>query len=203
MIEFLDGEMVAHTGPDLCAKALTNSTYSRACSMWESRRSTGDYSGNDNSIVRFCLAADKLAEFEGGSTAHAVEYAFDTLREMYPREFRWHTRWSIVIDTTNLRIYFKTQREPEVRWVDLEAFDLRCGRPVMMLGINEMISGDVSESFSEYDSVRNREFREAYYDQWNLTYDPAEMGQLLQHLETFPCTQERRGGVRRVAPVRR
>jgi choloylglycine hydrolase len=203
VIEFLDGEMVAHTGPELCANALTNTTYSQACSVWEPSSSTGDYSSYSNSIERFCRAAGKLTEFEGGSTAHAVEYAFETLREMYPPETRWHTQWSIVFDTTNLRAYFKTQREPELRWVDLEAFDLRCGRPVMMLGINEVESGDVTEAFSEYDSGRNRAFREAYYDQWNLTYDPEGMSQLLRHLESFPCTQSRRIGVRRMMPERR
>jgi penicillin V acylase-like amidase (Ntn superfamily) len=201
VIEFLGGEMVAYTGPDLCTAALTNSTYSYACSIWESSRSIGDYSGHDNSIVRFCRAADRLAEFREGSTAHAVHYTFETLREMYPPGLRWHTRWSIVFDTHNLRAYFKTQRKPEVRWVDLDAFDLRCGGPVMMLGINEVESGDVTGSFSEYDPERNREFREAYYDQWDLAYNPGETAQLLQYLESFPCTQARRAGGRRVVPI--
>jgi choloylglycine hydrolase len=202
VIEFLDGQMVAHTGPELCANALTNSTYSYACSLWESSRSTGDYWRYDNSIERFCRAADILTEFEGGSTAHAVGFAFETLREMYSPEIRWHTQWSIVFDTTNLRAYFKTRRELDLRWVDLEAFDLRCGAPVMMLGINEVESGNVSNAFTVYDSERNREFREAYYIQWDLAWDPVGEGQLLQHLESFPCTGARRTGVRRAAPVR-
>jgi len=199
VIEFLDGEMVAHTGPELCTNALTNTTYSYACSMWESLRSTGEYSGFDTSIVRFCRAADRLEDFDEGSTARAVDFAFETLREMYPPGIRWHTQWSIVFDTINLRAYFKTQREPEVRWVDLEAFDLRCGSPVMMLGINEVESGNVTEAFSEYDSERNRDFREAYYDQWGLVWNPAVENQLLQHVESFPCTRVRRAGGRRAA----
>lgn len=203
VIEFLDGEMVAHTGTELCATVLTNSVYSQACSLWESFRAEGDYSYFDNSIVRFCQGADILAEFVGGSTRHAVEFTFDTLREMYPPRLRRHTQWSIVFDTLNLRVYFKTRQEPELRWVDLEAFDLRCGKPVMMLGINELESGDVTEAFTAYDSERNRKFRESYYDAWNLAYDPAEMGRLLQHLESFPCAPSRRLGTRRVAPVER
>jgi len=203
VIEFLDGEMVTHSGPELCANALTNTTYSYACSIWESMRSSGDYSRYDNSIERFCRAADLLEEFEGGSTAQAVLYAFETLREMYTPQIRWHTQWSIVFDTVNLRAYFKTRREPEVRWVDLEAFDLRCGAPVMMLGINDVESGNVTEAFTEYDSERNREFRQAYYEQWDLVWNPAAESQLLRHIESFPCTGFRRAGTRRVsAPVR-
>jgi len=203
VIEFLDGEMVVHTGSELCASALTNSTYSDACWYWERLRSTHDYSLYDNSIERFCRAADILEEYDEGSTAHAVAFTFETLREMYPPRNRWHTQWSIVFDTINLRAYFKTQREPEVRWVDLEAFDLRCGRPPVMLGINEVESGDVTESFSEYDSERNREFREAYHEQWNLAYDPVGMNQLLEHMESFPCTRTRRTGMRRAVPAGR
>jgi choloylglycine hydrolase len=203
VIEFLDGEMVAHSGSELCAPALTNSVYSQACSLWESSRAVGEYSHFDNSILRFCLAADLLEEFDGGSTAYAVESAFETLREMYPLRYRRHTQWSIVFDTLKLRAYFKTRQEPEVRWVDLEAFDLRCGKPVMMLGINQVESGDVTEAFAEYDSDRNREFRESYYDAWNLAYDAVEMGRLLRHLESFPCAQSRRSGRRRIAPVGR
>lgn len=200
VVEFLDGEMVSHSGPELCARALTNTTYSHACSIWENMRSSGDCSSYDNSIERFCRAANLLVEFEGGSTAHAVNFAFDTLREMYPPEIRWHTRWTIVFDTVNLRAYFKTRREPEVRWVDLEAFDLRCGAPVMMLGIDDVASGNATGGFTEYDSERNREFRRAYYEQWDLGWDTVAENQLLRHVESFPCTQSWRVGGRRVLP---
>ena len=64
----------------------------------------------------------------------------------------------------------------------------------MMLGLNEITSGDATDSFSEYDSDRNYEFRRSYYDQWGLEYDPQEMRQMLRYLESFPCTRSRRAG---------
>jgi len=84
--------------------------------------------------------------------------------------------------------------------VDLEVFDLRCGRPLMMLGIDEVTSGDATAAFSEYDSDRNREFREAFYEHWDIEYDPAWMQQLLEEVESFPYVKTRRAGTRRQAP---
>ena len=202
IIEFLDGEMVAHSGGELCTTALTNTTYSYACEIWESMRSGGDYSGLDNSLLRFCNIADRVSAFEGGTTAEAVDFAFETLSESYPPHLRRHTRWSIVFDTLNLRAYYRTFLEPEIRWVDLAAFDPRCGRPVMMLGINEVVSGDATRAFWEYDPERNLEFREAYYERWGIDYDPAQTRELMEYVESFPCVRMRRAGERKVVAGR-
>jgi penicillin V acylase-like amidase (Ntn superfamily) len=203
VIEFLDGRMVSHTGPELCVAALTNTTYSQSCEMWERLRETRNYRSEDFSIERFCLAADRVAEFTGSSTAGAVDFAFESLRGIYRLPYNGYTRWSIVFDTLNLRAYFKTKRSPEIRWVDLEAFDLRCGCPVMMLGINEVPSGDVTGAFTDYDSDRNLEFREAYYRWWRIPFDHQDMLRLSEYLESFPCRHNRRPEGRRVMPVKR
>ena len=203
IIEFLDGRMVAHTGSDLCVAALTNSVFSDSCAVWELARSTGRYTSYDFSLERFCLAADRVVGFTGASTAGAVEFAFDSLREIYRPPYLGYTRWSIVFDIRNLRAYFRTQTNPEIRWVDLEAFDLRCGRPAMMLDINENLSGDVSDAFSEFDSDRNREFMEAYLQRWVIPYDPEALGLLLRDFEGFPCIRTRRVPSRRAIPNRR
>jgi penicillin V acylase-like amidase (Ntn superfamily) len=200
VIEFLDGRMVSHSGADLCVAALTNSVYSESCDMWEFMQSRNDYTGYGNSLERFCLAADRVEEFTGASTSGAVTYAFETLREIYRPQFRGYTRWSIVFDIQNLRAFFRTQSNPEIRWVDLEAFDLRCGRPAMMLDINEQLSGDISDAFAPYDSDRNREFREAYYTRWAIAYDPGWMQQQLDFIDAYPCIQTRRLPGRRAIP---
>jgi penicillin V acylase-like amidase (Ntn superfamily) len=202
VIEFLDGRMVATTRPNLCVAALTNSVYSDSCAMWEFMQSRNDYTGYGNSFERFCLAADRVEGFQGTSTYEAITFAFNTLLEIYRHQYRGYTRWSIVFDTQNLRAYFRTQSNREIRWVDLEEFDLRCGRPAMMLDINENLSGDVSDAFAPYDSNRTREFREAYYRRRATPYDPQEMQQLLDYVDSYPCIQTRRLTGRRANPAR-
>jgi len=200
VIEFLDGRMISHTGSDLCVAALTNSVYAESCEMWEFMQSRGDYTGYGNSLERFCLAADRVEGFQGTSTSDAIAFAFDSLREIYRQQYRGYTRWSIVFDTQNLRAYFRTQSNPEVRWVDLEAFDLRCGQPAMMLDINEQLSGDISDAFTPYDSDRNRIFMEAYYQRWAIPYEPQGLRWVQQHFDSYPCIQTRRSPGRRAIP---
>ena len=186
VIEFLDGRMVVHTGAGLCAPVLTNSVYANACETWEFLRSTGNYSQVSDSTQRFCLAADRVAAFSGTTTEAAVNYAFATLRAIY-RDASY-TRWSIVYDTANLRVYFKTQTNPAVRWVDLMAFDLRCGRPTMMLEVNADLEGDVSGEFTEYDSDVNRALMEGYLQRWGIPYDAQQLQGVVLHVEAFACT---------------
>jgi choloylglycine hydrolase len=188
VIEFLDGRMVVHTGPQLCAPVLTNSVYSTSCRLWESLRPTGNYPAGNSSIERFCLAADRVADFSGTTTEAAVSYAFDTLRGIYTGGSHTYTRWSIVFDIANLRAYFKTQTNAQIRWVDLHAFDLRCQRPALMLDMNAGLWDDVSGEFTEYDSDVNRAFMEGYFQRWGIPYTSAELSALLQHLEGYTCT---------------
>lgn len=159
----------------------------------------------DDSKRRFCRAADRIEDFQQTSTAEAVTYAFETLREVYDPDWRGFTRWRIVFDTANLRAYFETMRTPEIRWVDLDAFYPSCRAPVMMLGMDEIEeAGDVTGAFTLYDSNRNRAFREAFYQWWRIPYDPHEMTRLLEHVESYPCTHvHRRTPGRRARPIGR
>jgi penicillin V acylase-like amidase (Ntn superfamily) len=203
VVEILNGRMVVHTNDSLCAKVLTNSVFTASCDTWEMMKPIGSCESLGNSYDRFCLGADLLAGFTGATTGGAIEFAFETLREMYRGPLRRHTNWSIVFDVTNLRAYFRTTRNREIRWVDLEAFDLRCGRPAMMLDIDADLSGDISEAFAEFDSVINREFMEDCYRRNNIAYDPADMDWVLRYIESYPCVQTRRAPAQRLAPTNR
>jgi hypothetical protein len=198
-IEFLAGEMVAHTGPELCVAALTNSTCAQSCALWEALRPYGNYSGLGNSIERFCIVADRVDAFQSTTTSGAVAYAFDTLHEV-GTEYWGITRWSIVFDTKNLRAYFQTQRNPEIRWLDLDAFDLRCGRPAKMLDINQNLSGDVAGAFFDYDSDLNLAILQGYLDRWNIPYHIEDLRWVVRHFEDYPCVQIRQPRGRRVSP---
>ena len=79
-IEFLDGELVAHTGGDLPLSGLTNSPYDEVLGRWQTHGGSGDYGWMDGSSQRFCIAADRVSDFEGGSAEEGVNYTFQTLQ---------------------------------------------------------------------------------------------------------------------------
>ena len=110
------------------------------------------------------------------------------------------TRWSIVFDTQQLRAFFRTDRNPEIRWADLGAFDLRCGRPPQMLDINTEHDGDISEFFTDLDLEVGRSLIEGYLDRWGITFDPEQITALLNLFDDYPCRQTCRASGRRVTP---
>jgi len=201
VIEFLDGRMVAHAGPNVPVRALTNSKYADSCETWESRRDRGDYTSLDGSLHRFCLAADRVDGFRRASDGKSIAYAFDTLHEVRGQRF-WvsPSHWSIVFDTKNLRAYYRTLRDSNIRWVNLEDFDLRCGAPVQMLDIHNGSSGDISGAFFDFDFGLNYDHLENFLTIWGTPHSHESLMSILNHFDSFPCVQSRRGSPRRVVP---
>jgi len=204
VIEFLDGRMVSHIAPDLPVAALTNNVYEESCATWEALRRHGNYAGQNSSPHRFCLAADRVDGFRPTTDARAVDYAFDTLDEVRGQRFSIHsTNWSLVFDTENLRAYFRTIRKRRIRWVDLKDFDLRCGAPVKMFDIHDGRSGDVADDFFDFDSDLNRNHLERFLNVWGVDLSDRDVTWILNHIDGFPCVQNRRSSPHRVIPVTR
>jgi choloylglycine hydrolase len=202
VIEFLNGRMVAHAAPNLPVAALTNNVYEESCATWERLRQHGNYAGQNSSPHRFCLAADRVDGFRPTSDSRAVTYAFDTLDEVRGQRFSISpTNWSLVFDTRNLRAYYRTNRNHDIRWVDLKDFDLRCGAPVKMLDIHDGGPGDVADEFFDFDFDLNRNHLEQFLRIWGVNLSHQEVTWLLNHFDSYPCIQNRRSSSRRVMPV--
>ena len=203
-IEFLDGELVAHTGADLPVSVLTNSPYSEVLSQWQIHGGSGDYGGMDSSSQRFCIAADRVTDFDGDSAGEGVTYAFQTLQAIAGHRFSEHTsQWRLVFDTGALRAYFKTHDDRTKRWVDLEAFSPWCGQPVQMLDIHALVAGDAGPAFSDYSHAEALDQLLWFIDFWPTQATPTSARQLLGHFESFACEPKPtiRRLSRRVRPV--
>jgi len=200
-IEFLDGEMVVHTGATLPVAALTNNTYEELVGTWNRLRNSGNYTFLGSSPRRFCLAADRVDGFSPRDDGEAVAYALDTLREVRGERFSASpTNWSLVFDTENLRAYFTTRRNRHLRWVDLGSFDLRCGGPVMMMDVNAGGPGDVADEFIDFDRQLNRFHFERFLHVWGIHLSQADITWILSQLDGFHCAMPHRRSGRRVAP---
>jgi len=200
-IEFLNGRMVVHTGTDLPVAALTNNTYDDLRVVWERLRAGGNYAGQNSSFRRFCLAADRVDGFRPTTDAGTIGYAFDTLNMVRGERFSASpTNWSLVFDTENLRAYFKTSRNRQVRWIDLKRLDLRCSGPVKMRNIHHGGPGDVTDDMIDFDYQLNRIHFERFVDIWGVGLSPQSITWILDHLQSFHCVTPHRKAPRRVAP---
>ncbi|MCD4748149.1 MAG: hypothetical protein K8R59_02140, partial [Thermoanaerobaculales bacterium] len=140
----------------------------------------------------FCLAADRVEDFVPADFTSAVAYAFDTLEIIRGEDFDIYTsQWSIVFDTLNLRAYFRTHDAPEIRYVDLETFDLGCDSPVQMLDIQAPLSGDVADDFFDFSYDINFEHTERFMINWGIDISTETLHRMLRHFESFPCAAAR------------
>jgi choloylglycine hydrolase len=177
-IEFLDGEMVVHTGEDMPVTVLTNDTYDRASAFLArvDRDETGaEFQSGGWSLKRFVLAARGVAAIKSSKIESAIAHAFDILDEV-----SWGgaagTQWRIVYDTGNHRIHFHTRSDSTIRYFDIDAFDFACEMPVQVLTLAVKGSGDVTRFFSPYSYKTNYELIRAAYSQTDFLKDIPDEG---------------------------
>jgi penicillin V acylase-like amidase (Ntn superfamily) len=165
-IEFLEGDMAVHTGPDLPVSALTNSTYSYSLRLYErfgGDEATEPFTSANNSLKRFVWAGAGVRGWDAGAGMSPVDYAYGILDKVAV-DF---TMFGIVYDVGNGRIYYRCKSNPEIRYIDVKAFDYSCDKPVKILDIVEGKAGNVTDRFVDYTY-------EANYDLINRSYSDTE-----------------------------
>jgi penicillin V acylase-like amidase (Ntn superfamily) len=190
-IEFLGGQMTAHTGDAMPIAALTNDTYERSLAYLETHEGFG---GSDpvpwsrRSLDRFVRAATGVKEYETRAAADAVDYAFGVLAELAQGPY---TQWSIVYDMGALRVSFRTLDNPDIRAIELGCIDFSCASPTLVLDMAADVRGDVTEVLGPYTREANRALVETAFRQTSFLQEtPAEiLDFLVRYPETTPCNR--------------
>ena len=186
-IEFLKGMMIVHTGASLATPTLTNDTYDNSLNY---AKHTDVAKANSNeSLDRFTRAVKKTKEFEKRplTDEQAVAYAFEVLSDVAQknRTDTW-TQWSIVYDQKRSRIYFRTLQSPQIKSVDIKAFDYSCDTPVKMFDMNAKESGDVTAKFIDYTLKANRDLIERSFNGTSFLKDTPPMARF--YVASYPAS---------------
>lgn len=201
-IEFLNGKMVCHTGKDLPIQALANSTYEESVSCYNNN---GDTQSNP-SLYHFCAAAKQTNHVDPLTDDSTIDYAFRTLSMVSQVLF---TKWSIVYDITDMRIYFKVFETPIIdgerkiftkqppydpitKVIDFKELDFNCSDMVKVFDINSNYDKIVNQYFIPYSTDINKEFIDkafTFYKGWGLNIElkEDELDSLSKYPETFKC----------------
>jgi len=75
-----------------------------------------------------------------------------------------HTKWSIVYDIKNMKVYFKTFESVRIKSIDLISLDFSCTSPVQMIDINSSLEGSVNTHLTNYSYDANRKLIEDAYN---------------------------------------
>jgi len=182
-VEFLEGRTVFHSGDAMPVPTLTNHAYLGSVRAWQAGRLP------DNALERFGMAAERVTGFQPGDAPSAVAYAFDTLHQTSGQATGGApTQWSIVFDTENMRVYWRTSRNPQLRSIDFAKLDLACGATAHMLDVHAPLSGDVSDQLERYTFQANLEHTRSFLAKYGRPQvSPLELEVLERGIGSFSC----------------
>lgn len=149
-IEFISGKMVVHRGKDLPNPVLTNTVYQEA---YRKMQASNKSSTVDNSLDRFTTACRMVQQFrETDTRENAVTYAFNILDTIAQGSY---TKWRIVYDISNRKIYFLTGNTRKE--LSLNDVDFACSGTTLYLDINHQGAGDSRKAFAPLLFEQNRD----------------------------------------------
>ena len=155
-IEFLNGKMVVHKDDKLPFPVLTNDTYASSVHTANMVLPTGEGGQAnplvdktvmrlENSLVRFVKACRMVKQFNATEINMPVtDFAFSILDKVSQGSF---TKWSIVYDITNKKIYFKTEPNKDIKHFQFSSFDFACNKPAKMFNMNQDVKGEIGNRF--------------------------------------------------------
>jgi choloylglycine hydrolase len=192
-IEFIDGKRVVHYGNDLPVKALSNSSYSKALDAYKASSQEVNLetiiSKQGSSIGRFIIAADRIKKFQPSDFQTTISTAFEILDAVSGQKTNGSaTRWSIVFDTKNLKVYFKTIVNSKIRQINLKELDFSCRATVKMIDINEPLEGDITHRMKEYSTDLHFKHALQAFKKWGSNPVPEELLKQIQFLDNFLCS---------------
>ncbi len=147
VVEFLKGEVSIRTGGGLPQPVLCNSIYE------EEIERLGSYKGfggeqvvelDNPQVPRFVQGTHLLKGIKDDDDP--ITYGFMILDTMS----RGTTKWAKIVDLREMRVTFRTDINPQLRYVDLDSFDYSCGTPRLVLDVHTELSGNLRLSFTEY-----------------------------------------------------
>jgi penicillin V acylase-like amidase (Ntn superfamily) len=161
--EFINGKFAPHYGSSLPVAALTNDTYDNSIAYAKTLTPFGGSAAPTNgpgSLERFGRAAAAVKNFST-TPQDAVSYSFGVLDNVAQGTF---TKWNVVYDIANLRVYFRTTSNRQIKQLSLRGLDFGCDTPVRVFNMNSNAQGDISSRLINYTTQLNRNLvRRSYH----------------------------------------
>ena len=185
VVEFLNGKAVFHSKDTMPVKAITNDTYENSVNYINRGVPPNPYSSS--TLERFYRAANMIADYNPDSSGNIIDYTFGILDAV--KQGTW-TKFQTVFDIKNRLIYFKSLKNPQLRFLSFGRFDFSCGTHSKILDINSSLSGDVTKNFYDYSTQENENLiRKAWEALGNTNiYQPA-LEMISRYPDTFECNE--------------
>ncbi len=201
VIEFINGKMIIKTNELLPVTVLANSPYDESISAYKKNINT-DF---NRSLYNYCTAASMIDKYSKNNVEDNISYSFDILKSVAQGHF---TKWSIVYDIKNLKVYFKVFESPTLtkteilylkdegvaitKIVDLKQMDFTNSSPCLVMDLELDQEGLVNSYFQKYTTNINKEYISKAFDYfWRLgvpiKISAEELDYLAKYPESFNC----------------
>ena len=189
IIEFINGKTTIHQNDDVPIELLCNNPYSNDL---DSLKQYKGYGGNRDIELknksennRFVYGAQMLKIIKQNPAESNVNYAFDILKRL---DFGI-TKWSIVYDVKNMKMYYRTSKCINVKHINFSPLDFSCSKPIMMLDINkDLPGGDVKEYFVTYTNQLNKTHLEKSFSCIEGMKEEKTFPEIIERLANYPET---------------
>jgi len=163
IIEFLEKSIIVHRGETAPVPVLCNSPYEKELKRLEDYQS---FLGkirrwlNRGSDMRFVIAAEALEEYNLDETQSPTDFCFELLSGL---QFDQTKQWSIVYDTENFRVSFRTVRHPDIKFLNFSDLDFSPEADYRILPSIDMGGvGDVSDKLVVHSMEADKEIIETF-----------------------------------------
>jgi penicillin V acylase-like amidase (Ntn superfamily) len=167
-IEFLNGKAVIHRGAGMPYKVLGNLSYDdemKALPEYEGFGGKKNVAFKDmENGRRFVWGATMIRDYGTTSPDQAIPYAFSVLKQLD----KGATKWSLVYDLMAMKLYWRTNKSPDVRFADFTDFDFSCSTPALVLDIHENFSGNAAKRFRPYTDAENAQAVAQALKAWDM-----------------------------------
>ena len=188
-IEFLKGQLVQHSGESLKYRTLTNDSYEKSLEYAKIFKGLGGsrmLNGTTSSMDRFTTSCTMLNNYSKEQNGNAVNYGFEILKNVSQGRA---TKWSIIYDIKNMKVYFKTLENSNIKTIEFAELDFDCSDPVKMIDINSDAEGNIVPLMTDYNLQINRDLIEESYNGVEFTKDISgdKRDKTAEYPETLSC----------------
>lgn len=181
-IEFIDGECIIYKNKENVSKVTTNNPIAENIAYNKSFTGLGGTLPIKTSTLSKDRNAKTCVNVKNYNGENSIKYAFSSLKEVSYSA----TVWSIVYDLKNLKIYFRTQDNPQVQYFSLKAFKYDCKALSLAMDINTENKGDIATYFKPYSSSINKNLVNAAFEEVELLSDIER--EFIDELISYPST---------------
>lgn len=172
IMEFINGGLVLYTNETMPFPILSNDSYKKSIGYLKKYKG---FDGNRPIPEKNCgveeimaIGCNYINNYNNKKSKSIIGSAFDLLNDIgfnkYPPPDSlniskdYGTQFSAVFDLKNLKVFFQTKSNPEIRIIDFNFFNPECIGSIKMVEAEKTLTGNIDTLFTTYSLSKNSEY---------------------------------------------